>query len=137
MSQGLYDQVVITGMQVLEGLYRWLYKALEPRLKSEERELISKALDKRGRAVADLTMDELSDFFDEIRLYDIAERELKRDFSFLREASTWRELRNRATHPQNTQAGEPVTEQEAEAFLSTVDLYLHQAGLVVKESEPD
>src|SRR6202007_3160802 len=114
---------------------RWLYKEVQPRLKLQEQEFISKALQKHGRTVADLAMDERTDFFEEIRLYDIAERELKRDFSFLRKAPTWRELRNRATHPPNVQVHKPVTEQEAGAFLSTVDLYLHQAGLVVGEGD--
>jgi hypothetical protein len=137
MREGRYDQAVITGSQMLEGLYRWLYKEVQPRLKPQEQEFISKALQKHGRTVADLTQDELTDFFEEIRLYDIAERELKRDFSFLRKATIWRELRNRATHPPNVQANKPVTEQEAEAFLSIVDLYLHQAGLVVEENDAD
>ena len=137
MSQGRYDQAVVTGSQVLEGLYRWLYKEVQPRLKPQEQELISKVLQRQGRAVADLTIDELAGFFEEIRLYDIAERELKRDFTFLQKAPTWRELRNRATHPQTAQANKPITEQEAEVFLSTVDLYLHQAGLVVEESDVD
>src|ERR1700740_256523 len=83
-----YDQAVITGSQMLEGLYRWLYKEVQPRLKPQEQEFISKALQKHGRTVADLTMDELTDFFEEIPLYDIAERELKRDFSFLTKAPT-------------------------------------------------
>ena len=133
MTQGQYDQAVITGSQMLEALYRWLYKEVQPRLQPQEQELISIALAKHGRNVADFTMDELTDFFEEIRLYDIAERELKRDFSFLKKASAWRDLRNRATQPQNTQGNNPVTAQEAETFLSTVDLYLHQAGLVVEE----
>jgi len=137
LRQGRYDQAVITGGQVLEGLYRWLYKEVQSRMKPTDQELISQALQKHGRAVADFTMDELTDFFDEIHLYDIAERELRRDFSFLKNAPKWSDLRARATRPQNLQGNQPITEQEAEAFLSTVDLYLHQAGLVVKERDGD
>ena len=72
MRQGRYDQAVITGSQMLEGLYRWLYKEVQPRLKLQEQEFISKALQKHGRTVADLAMDERTDFFEEIRLYQHA-----------------------------------------------------------------
>ena len=78
-------------------------------------------------------MDELTDLFGDVGLCDIAERELKRDFSFLKKAHIWRALRNRATHLQGKSGDNPITEQEAEAFLFTVDLYLHQVGLVVEE----
>jgi len=36
---------------MLEALYRWLYKEVQPRLKLQEQEFISKALEKHGRLV--------------------------------------------------------------------------------------
>jgi hypothetical protein len=133
IKQGLYDQAVITGGQMLEHLYRWLYKEVQPRLKPQEQQSVSKALEKYGKAVGDLTMGQLTGLFDEMRLCDIAERELNRDFSFLKKAQMWRDLRNRATHPEGKPGDKPITRQEAEAFLSTVDLYLQQAGLAEEE----
>ena len=133
LKQGLYEQAVIMGGQMLEALYRWLYKEVQPRLKPQEQQSVSKNLEKHGKAVGDLTMGELTGLFEEMRLYDIAERELKRDFSFLKKAQMWRDLRNRATHPQGKPGDKPITKQEAEAFLSTVDLYLQQAGLAEEE----
>lgn len=133
IRQGLYDQAVIIAGQMLEHLYRWLYKEVQPRLKPQEQQGVSKAVEKHGKAVGDLTMGELAGLFEEMRLYDIAERELKRDFSFLKKAQMWRDLRNRATHPQGKPGDKPITRQEAEAFLSTVDLYLQQAGLAEEE----
>jgi hypothetical protein len=133
IKQGLYDQAVIICGQILESLYRWLYKEVQPRLKPQEQQSVSKNLEKHGKAVGDLTMGELTGLFEEMRLYDIAERELKRDFSFLKKAQMWRDLRNRATHPQGKPGDKAITRQEAEAFLSTVDLYLQQAGLAEEE----
>ena len=133
IKQGLYDQAVIIGGQMLESLYRWLYKEVQPRLKPQEQQSVSRSVEKHGKAVGDLTMGELAGLFEEMRLYDIAERELKRDFSFLKKAQMWRDLRNRATHPQGKPGDKPITRQEAEAFLSTVDLYFHQAGLAEEE----
>jgi hypothetical protein len=133
IKQGLYDQAVIICGQTLEHLYRWLYKELQPRLKPQEQQSVSKNIDKHGKAVGDLTMGELAGLFEEVRLYDIAERELKRDFSFLKKAQMWRDLRNRATHPQGKPGDKAITRQEAEAFLSTVNLYLQQAGLAEEE----
>jgi hypothetical protein len=133
IRQGLYDQAVIIAGQMLEHLYRWLYKEVQPRLKPQEQQSVSKGVEKHGKAVGDLTMGELAGLFEEMRLYDIAERELKRDFSFLKKAQMWRDLRNRATHPQGKPGDKSITRQEAEAFLSTVDLYLQQAGLAEEE----
>lgn len=133
IKQGLFDQAVITGIQMLEALYRWLYKEVQPRLKPEEQQAVSNALEKQGKPFADLTMDELVGLFEEMRLYELAERELKRDFSFFKTTQAWRDLRNRAMHQQGEPGDRPITKQEAEAFLSTVDLHLHQAGLVVAE----
>jgi predicted AAA+ superfamily ATPase len=133
IKQGLYDQAVIIGGQMLEALYRWLYKEVQPRLKPQEQQSVSTSVEKHGKAVGDMTMGELTGLFEEMRLYDIAERELKRDFSFLKKAQMWRDLRNRATHPQGKPGDKPITRQEAEAFLSTVDLYLQQAGLAEEE----
>jgi hypothetical protein len=132
LKQGLYDQAVIIGGQMLEALYRWLYKEVQPRLKPQEQQSVSKALEKHGKAVGELTMGELMGLFEETRLYDIAERVLRRDVSFLKKAHMWRELRNRAAHP----GDKPISRQEAETFLSTVDLYLHQAGLVEERPMP-
>lgn len=133
IRQGLYDQAVIISGQMLEHLYRWLYKEVQPRLKPQEQQSVSKALEKHGKAVGDLTMGELTGLFEEMRLYDIAERELKRDFSFLKKAQMWRDLRNRATHPQGKPGDKLIIRQEAEAFLSAVELYLQQAGLAEEE----
>jgi predicted AAA+ superfamily ATPase len=133
IKQGLYDQAVIIGGQMLESLYRWLYKEVQPRLKPQEQQSVSRSVEKHGKAVGDLTMGELAGLFEEMRLYDIAERELKQDFSFLKKAQMWRDLRNRATHPQGKPGDKPITRQEAEAFLSTVDLYFQQAGLADEE----
>jgi|FLYL01.1.fsa_nt_gi hypothetical protein len=129
LKQGLYDQAVVVGGQILEALYRWLYTKVQPRLKPQEQQAVSKALEKHGKAVGELSMGELMGLFEETRLYDIAERVLKGDFSFLKKAQMWRELRNRAAHP----GDKPITRQEAETFLSTVDLYLSQAGLAEQE----
>jgi hypothetical protein len=49
--------VIIAG-QMLEHLYRWLYKEVQPRLKPPEQQSVSKSLEKHGKAVADLTMGE-------------------------------------------------------------------------------
>ena len=38
IKQGLYDQAVIVGGQMLESLYRWLYKEVQPRLKPQEQQ---------------------------------------------------------------------------------------------------
>ena len=76
-------------------------------------------------------MGELAGLFKETRLYDIAERELSGISP--KKAQMWRDLRNRATHPQGKPGDKPITRQEAEAFLSTVDLYFHQAGLTEEE----
>lgn len=133
LKQGLFEQAIIIGGQMLEALYRWLYKEVQPRLKPQEQQSISKTLEKRGKAVDELTMGELTGLFEETRLYDIAERTLNRDFSFLKKAQMWRDLRNRATHPASKPSDKPISRQEAEAFLSAVDLYYDQAGLLEQE----
>lgn len=132
-KEGRYDDAVITGSQMLEALYRWLFKEVQPRMNPEEQRAVSKALETQGKSIGDLTMDQLTNLFDEVHLCDIAERELKRDFSFLKKPQIWRDLQNRANHLQGKPEDKPITEREAEAFLLTVDLYLHQAGLVIEE----
>jgi Glu-tRNA(Gln) amidotransferase subunit E-like FAD-binding protein len=132
-QQGLYEESVVLGGQMLEALHRWLYKEVQPRLSAEEQQSVSKALEKYGKSVGELTMGELIGLFEEMRLYDIAKRCLNRDFSFLKEAQMWNDLRNRAAQPAGKASDQPVKRQEAEAFLSAVDLYFHQAGLVVEE----
>ncbi len=56
IKQGLYDQAVIICGQTLEHLYRWLYKELQPRLKPQEQQSVSKNIEKHGKAVGDLTI---------------------------------------------------------------------------------
>lgn len=129
VKQGMYDQAVMVGGQILEILYRWLYKEVQPRLVPAEQQEVSKALEKRRKSVGELTMGELMGLFDETGLYGICQRVLNRDFSFLKKAQMWRDLRNRAAHP----GDKPISRQEAETFLSTVDLYLSQAGLAEEE----
>ena len=73
----------------------------------------------------DLTLGQLLGLFRQAKLLEAAGRKLGRDFSFLKQADTWIDLRNRAAHP----GGPAVTRTEAEAFLSAVALYLQEAGL--------
>lgn len=129
VKQGIYDQAIVVGGQILEALYRWLYKEVQPRLSPAEQQNVSKALEKRRKPVGELTMGELMGLFDETAMYDICERVFKRDFGFLKKAQMWRDLRNRAAHP----GDKPISRQEAETFLSTIDLYLSQAGLLEEE----
>jgi hypothetical protein len=124
LAQGYPDQAVILGGQVLEGLLRWLYKETVPRLSPQEQERMAKALAEFGKPVDDLTLGQLVGFFRKTGLLEAAGQALRRDLSLLRQAGDWIDLRNRAAHP----GGEPITPTEAEAFLSAVALYLHQAG---------
>ncbi len=126
LKQSLFDQAVIVGGQMLESILQWLYKETQPHLNSGN---LAKALERFGKPVGELTMGELQGLFSDTKLFETFERIFKRDLSQLKKSENWRELRNRAAHP----GQRPVTKQEAEAFLSAVDLYLHQAGLVEEE----
>ncbi len=129
LKQGIYDQAVAVGGQMLEAMLRWLYKEVQPRLKPQEQQSVMKALEKHGKAVDELTLGELFGVFRETGLLDTAQRVLNREFGLLKKADVWLTLRNRATHP----GDRPITKQEAETFLSTVDLYLNKAGLIEEE----
>lgn len=130
---GRFGQAVAIGTQLLEALYRWLFSEVRLRLKPDEEERVSKALETRAKAIREFTLDELVSFFKETGLFEVAERELKRDFSFLEKADVWRDLRIRATQSQSEPEDSVITEDEAKAFLAAVDLCLHQAGLVIEE----
>lgn len=129
LKQGIHDQAVIMGGQMLEVMFRWLYKEVQPRLKPQDQQSVTKALEKFGKAVDELTLGELFGVFRETGLLDTAQRVLNRDFAALKKADIWLALRNRAAHP----GDKPISKQEAEAFLSNVDLYLNQAGLGEEE----
>lgn len=129
LDQGLTAQAVMSGGQILEDLFRWLYGELVPRLSPPEQEKVTRALADFGKSVGELTLGQLVGFFRKAELLDLAGRKLGRDFSFLRSAGDWIELRNRATH-----SGKPITRTEAEAFLGAVALYLERAGLTTPPS---
>lgn len=130
---GRFGEAVATGTQLLEALYRWLFSEVRPRLKPDEEERVSKALQRRAEPIGEFTLDELVSFFKEARLFEVAGRELKRDFSFLEKADVWRDVRIRALRSQSKPEDNVITEDEAKAFLAAVDLCLHQAGLVIEE----
>jgi DNA-binding HxlR family transcriptional regulator len=129
LDQDLAAQAVISGGQILEDLFRWLYGELVPCLSPSEHRKVADALDGFGKSVGELNLGQLVGFFRKAELLDLAGRKLGRDFSFLRSAGDWIELRNRATH-----SGEPITRTEAEAFLSAVAYYLERAGLTAPPS---
>ncbi|MCX7681534.1 MAG: DUF499 domain-containing protein [Anaerolineae bacterium] len=125
LAQGYPDQAVLIGGQVLESLFRWLYRETIPRLSPQEHESLTKALAEFRKPADELTLGQLLGLFRKTGLLEIAARELRRDLSPLRRADDWTDLRNRAAHP-----GErPVSRTEAEAFLGAVALYLQHAGL--------
>ncbi|MCS7282892.1 MAG: DUF499 domain-containing protein [Anaerolineae bacterium] len=130
LAQGYPDQAVLIGGQVLEALFRWLYRETVPRLSPQEHESLTKALAEFRKPVDELTLGQLLGFFRKTDLLDLAARELRRDLSPLRRADDWTDLRNRAAHP----GDRPVSRTEAEAFLGAVALYLQHAGLA--ESPP-
>ena len=125
LEQNYCDQAVVVGGQVLEALFRWLYKEVVPRLAPPEQERVARALNEFGKPVDELTLGQLVGLFRRTDLLETAGRKLGRDLSILRQAGDWIDLRNRAAHP----GGLPVSAVEARAFLSAVALYLQQAGL--------
>ena len=125
LAQGYPDQAVVIGGQVVEALFRRLYREVVPHLTPQEHEAVTKALADFKKPVEDLTLGQLLGLFRQAKLLEAAGRKLGRDFSFLKQADAWIDLRNRAAHP----GGPAVTRTEAEAFLSAVALYLQEAGL--------
>jgi hypothetical protein len=125
LEQNYCDQAVVVGGQILEALFRWLYKEVVPRLAPPEQERVARALNEFGKPVDELTLGQLVGLFRRTDLLETAGRKLGRDLSILRQAGDWIDLRNRAAHP----GGLPVSAVEARAFLSAVALYLQQAGL--------
>jgi len=86
LDRDLAAQAVISGGQILEDLFRWLYGELVPRLSPSEQEKVTKALAGFGKSVGELTLGQLVGFFRKAELLDLAGRKLGRDFSFLRSA---------------------------------------------------
>ena len=122
IEQGLYDQAVMLCGQMLEAVLRAIYQDAVPRMKPPEQESVSKVLEKRGKAIDELTLGELFGLFHDAKLFEVAARVVKGNLTTLKSAQTWVELRNRAAHP----SGNPISRPEADAFLANIRLYAHQ-----------
>ncbi len=115
--------------RILESALRQLFKELLPKLPPEELTKATQALEAqgKGKTVDELTLGQLVGLYREARLVKMAKERLGRDLSILENiqlVQDWVNLRNRAAHGEDVDAG------DARNFVENLRTLLQRAKLV-------
>lgn len=134
LRQGAVGPAVQQAGRVLEAFLRKLFQDLLPKIPAAQTTEFHYALERigKGKPVNRLTLGELVQVLHETNLIPTAEKALGIKLRLLNNVDLvrgWVDLRNRAAH-----ADAKISEDEANAFLSSLRLLLREAG-VLKELE--